>query len=72
MAKIQIKHLDFECDNYITVESCTATPYSRTKHIKIDFYDCTTSIIHPVILDVSTAIRLAKTLRTEINIVKGI
>lgn len=65
MAKLELRHLD--CTNekrYTTVELIEL--YSK-KAIKINIYDLCTNKIVPIILDKSTAIRLSKTLRTEIN-----
>jgi hypothetical protein len=64
MAKIELRHLDCTSDNYATVEVCKNSVKDK---VKIDFYDTTTRTITPLILDRSTAIRFAKTLRTEIN-----
>ena len=65
MAKIELRHLD--CTHrkrYATVEIVSL--YSK-EAIKLSIYDEETSEILPIILDKSTAIRLSKTLRTEIN-----
>jgi len=65
MAKLELRHLD--CTNekrYTTVELIEL--YSK-KAIKVNIYDLDTNKIVPIILDKSTAIRLSKTLRTEIN-----
>ena len=65
MAQIELRHLDCtQKKRYATVEIIEL--YSK-KAIKVNIYDLDTSRIIPVILDKSTAIRLAKTLRTEIN-----
>ena len=61
MARIELRHLDCTCDNYATVGQWDKGT------LKVSFYDVTTSRITPLILDKSTAIRFAKTLRTEIN-----
>ena len=64
MANIELRHLDCTCENYATINLCEVYPQ---KYIKIDFYDVTSRRITPLILDKSTAIKFAKTLRTEIN-----
>ena len=61
MAKIELRHLDCTCDNYVTVEEWGVDT------LKVSFYDTTTRRITPLILDKSTAIKFTKTLRTEIN-----
>tara|TARA_R110000782_G_scaffold257728_1_gene347056 strand:+ start:38 stop:247 length:210 start_codon:yes stop_codon:yes gene_type:complete len=65
MANIELRHLDCtEKKRYATVE--TAKLYSK-RAIKINIFDVVTNRIVPIILDKSTAIKFAKTLRTEIN-----
>lgn len=65
MAKIELRHLDCTTEKrYATVE--VVELYSK-KAVKVNIFDVSTSRIIPIILDKSTAIRLAKTLRTEIN-----
>lgn len=68
MAKFELRHLD--CTNskrFTTVEVIEL--YSK-EAIKINIYDLDTNRIIPIILDKSTAIKLSKTLRTEINKIK--
>jgi len=72
MARIELRHLDCTCDNYATVEINREISNYSENHIKIDFYDTTTCRITPLILDISTAIKFAKTLRTEINKIKEV
>ena len=65
MARIELRHLDCTATKrYATVEIVEL--YSKSA-IKLSIYDIETSRIIPIILDKSTSIRLAKTLRTEIN-----
>lgn len=71
MARTELRHLDCVCDNYVTVEVCNDIANFSENHIKLDFYDTTTRRITPLILDISTAIKLSKTIRTEINKAKG-
>jgi hypothetical protein len=69
MAKIELRHLD--CTNekrFCTVE--VVELYSK-KAIKINIWDITTNKIIPIIFDESTAIKFSKSLRTEINKLKG-
>ena len=70
MAKIELRHLD--CTNkkrYSTVEIIEL--YSK-EALKVNIYDLDTNRIIPIILDKSTAIKFAKTLRTEINKIKEV
>ena len=71
MAKIELRHLDCTCENYATVNVSNEIGNFSENHIKIDFYDTTTRRITPLILDKSTAIKLSKTIRTEINKIKS-
>ena len=65
MAKIEIRHIDCTTDKrYCTVEVVELYSYEA---IKVNIYDIETNRIIPAILDKSTAIKFAKTLRTEIN-----
>tara|TARA_R110000803_G_scaffold69326_2_gene131667 strand:+ start:5507 stop:5716 length:210 start_codon:yes stop_codon:yes gene_type:complete len=65
MAKIELRHLDCTVQKrYATVE--TTKLYSKYA-VKLSIWDIETNKIISIILDKSTAIRLAKTLRTEIN-----
>ena len=65
MARIELRMLDCTTDErYIKTEVIEL--YSK-KAIKIDVYDVSRCEIFPIILDKSTAIKFAKTLRTEIN-----
>jgi len=68
---IEVRHKDSHCDNYATV-GCWQSGSSSELEIKIDFYDTTTRRITPLILDISTAIRLSKSIRTEINKAKEV
>jgi len=65
MAKIELRHLDCTGSKNYGIVSIIKL-YSK-EVIKLDIYDCKKREITPLILDKSTAIRLAKTLRTEIN-----
>lgn len=68
-AKIELRHLDCtQPKNYAIVDSIEL--YSK-KAIKVSLYCDAKSEITPIILDVSTAIKFAKTLRTEINKIKS-
>lgn len=70
MAKIELRHLDCtQQKRYATVEIVEL--YSKDV-IKVNIYDLDTSRIIPIILDKSTAIKFAKTLRTEINKIKEV
>ena len=65
MARIELRHLDCTTKNrYATVEVVSLLKHSA---IKVDLYDIETCRIIPIIFDKSTAIKFAKTLRTEIN-----
>ena len=64
MAKIKIKHLDFNDDNSI---SCSILEFRGGFYVSIDLYDEHSDSTYTIDLDKSTAIRFAKTLRTEIN-----
>tara|TARA_R110000772_G_scaffold237516_1_gene349418 strand:+ start:31 stop:240 length:210 start_codon:yes stop_codon:yes gene_type:complete len=65
MAKVELRHLDCtQQKRYATVE--VTELYSKDA-IKLSIWDIETSRIIPIILDKSTAIKFAKTLRTEIN-----
>ena len=67
MANIEVRHLD--CSNsgsYATTETMIKF-FTGEKVIKINIYDRSTSTITSITLDKSTAIKFAKTLRTEIN-----
>lgn len=67
MAKFELKFLDFFGFHYIKCEHKTKVLYSKNKEIievTISDYNGTELFIN---LDKSTAIKFAKTLRTEIN-----
>lgn len=65
MANVELRHLDCtQQKRYVTVE--VVELYSK-EAIKVNIYDLDTCRVIPIILDKSTAIRLAKTLRTAIN-----
>ena len=65
MAKIELRHIDCTTDKiYCTVD--VVQLYTK-EAIKVDIYSLDTNRIVPIILDKSTAIKFAKTLRTEIN-----
>lgn len=67
MAKFEIKFFDYYFDKSLSVEKCKATISGETKeliHINI-FFD--KDNYQSIYLDKSTAIKFAKTLRTEIN-----
>tara|TARA_R110002049_G_scaffold199037_1_gene369093 strand:- start:26205 stop:26405 length:201 start_codon:yes stop_codon:yes gene_type:complete len=66
MAKIQIKHIDAYSDtDYIECVPDLEHNLIYVQGVSDDHHFC-------VVLDVSTSIKLAKTLRTDINKVKGI
>jgi len=62
MAKFELKFLDKSDDSTIEVQKC---PSENT--IIISLYDDVEKINTSIFLDKSTAIKFAKTLRTEIN-----
>lgn len=62
MAKFELKFLDKSDDSTIEVQKC---PTEDT--IIISLYDDVEKINTSIFLDKSTAIKFAKTLRTEIN-----
>jgi hypothetical protein len=67
MAKFELKFLDFFGFHFIKVEKKTKELYTKNKdviEITISDYNNTELFIN---LDKSTAIKFAKTLRTEIN-----
>ena len=67
MAKFELKFLDFFGFHYIKVEKTNKELYTKEKEvitITISDYNNTEIFIN---LDKSTAIKFAKTLRTEIN-----
>ena len=65
MANIDLRMIDCtHVKRYTKIEIVDL--YSK-KAIKIDIYDPSKNEITPIILDKSTAIKFAKTLRTEIN-----
>ena len=67
MAKIDLKFLDCKTPNdYIKVE-VYEFPDDGGKIISIDGFDSTYDSEFTILLDKSTAIKFAKTLRTEIN-----
>ena len=62
---IEVRHLDCtQSKNFATVEVIEL--YSKDA-VKINIWSENRNEITPIILDVSTAIRLAKTIRTAIN-----
>ena len=67
MAKFDLKFLDFSDDSWIRLfqEETQARQY-----ITIEVYDSIADNYSTVYLDKSTAIKFAKTLRTEINKIK--
>lgn len=66
MAKFELKFLDCTCDDFIQTKSIK--PHSlENKIIEITGRHCGRSF--SIWLDKSTAIKFAKTLRTEINII---
>lgn len=69
-AKLELRHLDCRTEKrYITTESIKL----ETKNgIKINIYEIDSCKIVPIILDIPTAIKFAKTLRTEINKAKEV
>jgi hypothetical protein len=68
MAKIELRHLDCTgSTNFGTVE--VVELYSK-EAVKINIYDEVKRRITPLILDKSTAIKFAKTIRTAINEIK--
>lgn len=70
MAKIELRHLDCTLKKrYATVEVINL--YSK-EAISVNIWDVEANKIIPIILDKSTAIKFAKTLRTEINKIKEV
>ena len=69
MAKTNLKHLDFIDDSFIKVDACFSG-IDETSFIKIQGFSDGNNSDFTVFLDKSTAIKFAKTLRTEINKIK--
>jgi len=69
MAKIELKHLDI--DRGKTWIKTFKDETQADEFIAIELYDEDTNIYNSIYLDKSTAIRFAKTLRTEINKIKS-
>ena len=67
MAKIELKFLDFSDESWLKV---TKEGTQEDQYIEIDVYDDVACHYSAVYLDKSTAIKFAKTLRTEINKIK--
>ena len=67
MAKIELKFLDFSDESWLKV---TKEQTQEKQYITIDVYDDVACHYSTVYLDKSTAIKFAKTLRTEINKIK--
>jgi len=65
MAKIDLRFLDFQGDGYIKAEADTNA--LGTHYISLEIKDFHADIVIDLLLDKSTAIKFAKTLRTEIN-----
>ena len=67
---VELRHLDCtQSKNFATVE--VVELYSK-KAVKVNIWCENTSTITPIILDISTAIRLSKTIRTAINKAKEV
>ena len=67
MAKIELKFLDFSDESWLKV---TKEQTQEKQYINITIYDDVDCEYSTVYLDKSTAIKFAKTLRTEINKIK--
>lgn len=71
MAKFELFLKDFFEGQLCSINKTTFEHYGKQNLIEICFYngnvaDCET-LVHSIFLDKSTAIKFAKTLRTEIN-----
>lgn len=66
MAKFDLKFLDCTDSSTIQVE-CVEINNPNQDVISIELYDCISEEVSLIYLDKSTAIKFAKTLRTEIN-----
>ena len=64
MAKIDLKFLDSKDKSWI--KSKSNMNYEGEKVIEIDLYNCYSLDVSKICLDKPTAVRFAKTLRTEI------
>lgn len=66
MAQIEVKHLDFHyTDDFISAKAVIKHTLGDKPFISITGVDCLYEFV--INLDKSTAIKFAKTLRTEIN-----
>jgi len=79
MAKVELKHLDaFDNRGFIKCESTSTkdfvvqdVPVKKENYLRLLGYDVHSGNDFIIDLDISTAIKFAKTLRTEINKAKG-
>ena len=70
MAKIELKHLSSDTKaDWIKTEAVSIDCDGVFDEISIELNEC--NVINTIYLDIPTAIKFAKTLRTEINKVKG-
>jgi hypothetical protein len=70
MAKIELRHLDcLDSDDFITVKNRTDMEAVLIEMVLYDDLGMRTGV-HEIYLDKSTAIRFAKSVRTEINKIK--
>ena len=64
MAKFELKFLDYFGSQKAEIKKDN---FKGVDVINIQFTDCKGNFLHPFLIDKSTAIKFAKTLRTEIN-----
>jgi len=64
MANFELKFLDYFNTQKVEIKK---TEHLEVDIIRINFTDLNGKFLHPFIMDKSTAIKFAKTLRTEIN-----
>ena len=67
MAKFELYLKDFYGGQKCSIDKTTINEYGEKDVIEIVFYDNDYEITDSIYLDKSTAIKFAKTLRTEIN-----
>jgi hypothetical protein len=67
MARIELKMYDEVRDSYIKLEAVNSDLIFKNSFIKIKIFDVDTKVENIINLDKSTAIKLSKVLRTEIN-----
>ena len=67
MAKFELYLVDIFNSQKVLINKSSILEGNEVNCIEIVFYDMATEITHSLYLDKSTAIKFAKTLRTEIN-----